>query len=95
MYGRQPTSHIDAKITKHRQDATVKEPKDHLERQMKKEALYQLARENDATARHLARVQYDKSKKRSSVHEGDLVFLRNEARSDSLDPKFKGPYRVL
>ena len=63
---------------------------------MKKQSELQIiARENTRQSKENARDRYNEGKRESTIRTGDQVLLRNNARKDSLEPRFLGPYLVL
>ena len=94
-FGRQPTSPVEASIEQH-ESGRMQSPSEYLNNLKKmREELFRLAREKDLESQGRAKRQYDKNKRNSPVREGDLIFVLNETRSDGLEPKFDGPFKVL
>ena len=95
MTGRQPLSPVDAILTEDCMGG-LRVPQQHIE-ELKdtKRELQALARERDGISKERMRERYNMSARSSSIKPGDYVFERNETRADSLDPKFKGPFRVI
>ena len=54
-----------------------------------------IARENADRNLQTARERYNKDRAESQVVAGDFIFLKRQARVDSLTPKFDGPYQIL
>ena len=61
----------------------------------KQAELNSIAKEYSDQNLRKARERCNKEKSESQVSSGDLVFLRRNAREDSLVPRFDGPYQVL
>ena len=94
-FGRQPTSPVEASIEQH-ESGRMQSPSEYLNNLKKmREELFRLAREKDLESQGRAKRQYSKNKRNSPVRKGDLIFVRNETRSDGLEPKFDGPFKVL
>ena len=95
MTGRQPLSPVDAWLTTHGSNTTASHEQ-HLEELTKlKGELHDIARANDYLSRMKRQERYDKGAKRNEIEAGDYVLERNESRTDSLDPKYKGPFQVM
>ena len=56
--------------------------------------LYEEVASNLETAREKMSRYYDRGTRRTDVEEGDWVLLKDEARSDSLAPLYRGPWHV-
>ena len=93
--GRQPTSPIDAWIAAHK-EGPAETHQQHVERLVKLKAeLLEQAAENDRISKRKMQQKYDRGTRRTVISPGDYVFERNERHTDSLDPRFNGPYRVI
>ena len=93
--GRLPTSPIDAWIRTH-EDSAVGTHQQYLDSLLeRKKELLAMAAENDRLCKRNVRERSEKRVRRDRIKVGDFIFERNETRSDSLDPKFKGPFRVM
>ena len=94
-YGREPPCPIDAwcKVLKGEE---VNSHSEHLELLKRKQAeIETIARENADRNLQTARERYNKDRAESQVVAGDFIFLKRQARVDSLTPKFDGPYQIL
>ena len=93
--GRLPTSPIDAWIRTH-EDSAVGTHQQYLDSLLeRKKELLAMAAENDRLCKRNVRERSEKRVRRDRIKVGDFIFERNETRSNSLDPKFKGPFRVM
>ena len=95
MTGRQPTSPIDAMISRKDLNETLSHTVHIEELEGISAELEKLARENDLRAKQLRNDYHNKGAVTPCLKKGDLILERNETRKDSLDPKFNGPYTVL
>ncbi|KAI6661460.1 hypothetical protein LOD99_13332 [Oopsacas minuta] len=95
MTGRQPTSPIDAMISRKDLNQTLSHTVHIEELEVISAELEKLARENDLQAKRLRNDYHNKGAVTPCLEKGDLILERNETRKDSLDPKFVGPYTVL
>ena len=94
MFGRQPTSPIDATIAEYQQKSP--DFPRHVEDLQKLSAeIRALARENDHQTRKERNSYHNRGTIVPRLVRGDWVFERNEKARDSLDRKFNGPYKVL
>ena len=94
-YGRQPRSPVDAwcrglELGKRNSHG---EYVDSLKN--KQAEMNAIAQENIARSLERARELRNKGRVESIVAKGDMVMVRNNARHDSLDPRFYGPYEVM
>eukprot|EP00800_Vazella_pourtalesii_P010949 TRINITY_DN2656_c0_g2_i2.p1 TRINITY_DN2656_c0_g2~~TRINITY_DN2656_c0_g2_i2.p1 ORF type:complete len:269 (+),score=21.55 TRINITY_DN2656_c0_g2_i2:119-925(+) len=95
MTGRQPTSPIDAMISRKDLNQTLSHTVHIEELEGISAELEKLARENDLQAKQLRNDYHNKGAVTPCLKKGDLILEGNETRKDSLDPKFNGPYTVL
>ena len=95
MTGRQPTSPIDAMISRKDLNQTLSHTVHIEELEGISAELEKLARENDLQAKQLRNDYHNKGAVTPCLKKGGLILERNETRKDSLDPKFNGPYTVL
>ena len=95
MTGRQPTSPIDAMISRKDLNQTLSHTVHIEELEGISAELEKLAREIDLQAKQLRNDYHNKGAVTPCLKKGDLILERNETRKDSLDPKFNGPYTVL
>ena len=94
-YGRQPRSPIDLWCERLR-TSEQNSHGEYLETLMKKQSELQIiALENTRQSKEKVRDRYNEGKRESTIRTGDQVLLRNNARKDSLEPRFIGPYLVL
>ena len=93
-YGRQPRSPIDAwcRGMEPNERNSHGEYLDLLQR--KQAELNALARENIGRNLDRSRQRQNERRVSSGVTKGDFVMLRNDARHDSLDPRYDGPFEV-
>ena len=95
MFGRQPTSPIDATIAESQLERTPSVP-EHVKSLQKLSAeIRALARQNDQQTRNERNNYHNKGTVVPRIERGDSILEKNETRKDALDPKFKGPYKVL
>ena len=93
-FGRQPRAPIDMLISSN-ETGTNSTDFEYLEILLeKKEALIEVARNNQADSRLVAKNWYDTDKRVSNINTGDLIMLKKEQRKDALDVKFEGPFEV-
>ena len=93
--GRQPTSPIDAWIT----SCKSKAPNTHQQyieglQELKKD-LQDRARENDQRCKSRTQIRRNTGTRKLDINPGDYVLGRNERCSDSLDPRYNGPFLVV
>ena len=94
-FGREPRCPLEAWC----RELKVGETNTHFEHlealTRKQDELRDIAKENaDRTLRN-ARERHNRDRVESQAEVGDYVFLKRQSRTDSLSPKFDGPFRTL
>ena len=94
-YGREPLSPLDAWCNELQEDE-MNSHNEYLESLRRKQTeLNEIAKYNSFNSLEKARRRLNEGKSESKAAIGDLVFLKRQAREDSLVPRFDGPYKVL
>ena len=97
MYGTQPTF-LSPKCSPELQHAEAVSVEDHVEEtRTSMGEKWNSAAENLAQSKEQYKKQYDSrgTVKQKEIKVGEFVYLKNQTRTSSLDPLYKGPYEVV